>query len=159
MHRQLSATNVRRFSFGLVSTSILMLFCTLQSGFSQSTSGSIAGAVVDQQQASVQDASVTVKDVAKGFTQTNKTDSQGRFVFPQLSPGAYTLTVEASGFKRTERTAIDLVANDKVALGNITVEVGSAVDTVTVTVEATVLQAESAERSYAIQGEALRRRV
>ena len=153
---QLSAPSFRRFSSGLFSTSLLMLFCTLQSGFSQSTSGSIAGAVIDQQQASVQDASVSVKDVEKGFTQTTKTDSQGRFVFPQLSPGAYTLTVEAKGFKRTERTAIDLVANDKIALGNITVEVGSAVDTVTVMAEATLLQAESAERSYAIQGEALR---
>ena len=156
MLRELSAPSVRRFSSGLFSTSLLMLFCTLQSGFSQSTSGSIAGAVIDQQQASVQDASVTVKDVEKGFTQTTRTDSQGRFVFPQLSPGAYTLTVEAKGFKRTERTAIDLVANDKVALGNVTVEVGSAVDTVTITAEATVLQSESAERSYAIQGEALR---
>jgi hypothetical protein len=125
-------------------------------GYAQSTSGSIAGAVVDQQQSSVQDAAVNIKDAAKGFSQNATTDAQGRFVFPQLSPGTYTLSIEAKGFKRTERTRVELVANDKLALGSITLEVGSTSDTVTVTAEATLVQAESAERSLAIQGEILR---
>src|SRR5262249_57292110 len=44
----------------------------------------------------------------------------------------------------------------KLTLSELTVEVGVANETVTVTAEATLLQTESAERSYAIQGEIVR---
>ena len=122
----------------------------------QSTSGSIAGNVIDQQQAAVSGANVAIRDESKGFSQSATSDKEGRFVFPQLSPGNYTLTIESKGFKRTERTGIELVANDKLALGNLLLEVGATSDTVTVNAEATLVQAESGERSLAIQGEALR---
>ncbi|MBL8208803.1 MAG: carboxypeptidase regulatory-like domain-containing protein, partial [Blastocatellia bacterium] len=84
------------------------------------------------------------------------TDKEGRFVFPTLPPGTYKLSIEAGGFKRLERTGIVLVANDKLTLGDLGLEVGAASETVTVTAEATLLQAESAERSYAVQGEIVR---
>ena len=125
-------------------------------GYAQTTSGSIAGGVVDQQSSAVPGAMIRIKDDAKGFTQSTATDREGRFVFPQLSPGTYTLTIESKGFKRTERTNLELVANDKLALGTITLEVGAVTDTVTVTAEATLVQSESAERSLAIEGETLR---
>src|SRR6185369_1962168 len=48
------------------------------------------------------------------------------------------------------------VANDKLTLGDLALSVGAATETDTITAEATLVQAESAERSYAIQGEALR---
>ena len=86
-----------------------------------------------------------------GFTQSARPTGKGR-LFPQLSPGTYTLTIESKGFKRTERTNLELVANDKLALGTITLEVGAVTDTVTVTAEATLVQSESAERSLAIEG-------
>src|SRR5437899_1460749 len=109
-------------------------------GNAQTTSGSIAGGVADQQAAAVPGATVRIKDEAKGVTQSTVTDREGRFVFPQLSPGNYTLGIEAKGFKRTERTNLELVANDKLALGTITLEVGAVTDTVTVTAEATLVQ-------------------
>ena len=111
---------------------------------------------MDQQQAAVPDASIRIKDDAKGFSQIALSDREGRFVFPQLSPGTYTLAIEAKGFKRMERTNLELVANDKLALGNLTLEVGAVTDTVTVMAEATLVQSESAERSLAIQAETLR---
>ena len=49
-----------------------------------------------------------------------------------------------------------LVANDRLTLGDLTLELGAASETVTITAEATLVQAESAERSYAIQGEIVR---
>ncbi len=124
--------------------------------FAQTTSGSVAGGVTDQQQAAISGATVTIKDEAKGVIQTVTTDREGRFVFPTLIPGNYVLSIEAKGFKKAERTGLQLVANDKLALGNIMVEVGATTDTVTITAEATLVQSESAERSLAIQGEILR---
>lgn len=134
---------------------LLALLCTGAS-LAQTTSGSIAGSIVDQQQAAVANARVTISDEAKAFTQTATTDSDGRFVFPALPPGTYTLSAEAAGFKKLQRTHLLLVANDRLTLGDLAMEVGATNETVTVTAEATQLQAESAERSYAVEGEIVR---
>ena len=122
----------------------------------QTTSGSIAGNITDPNQAAVSNATVKISDESKSFTLSATTDVEGRFVFPQVPPGTYKLSVEASGFKKLERTGIQLVANDKLTLGDIVVQVGATSETVTVTAEATLVQAESAERSYAVQGEVVR---
>ncbi|HEX5081062.1 MAG TPA: carboxypeptidase-like regulatory domain-containing protein, partial [Blastocatellia bacterium] len=122
----------------------------------QTTSGSITGNVTDPQLSAVTGATVSVTDEARSLTLTATTDKEGRFVFPQVPPGSYKLTVEAAGFKKMERTGLLLVANDKLALGDLALEVGQANETVTVTAEATLVQAESAERSYAVQGEIVR---
>jgi hypothetical protein len=122
----------------------------------QTTSGSLTGTIIDQQTAAVPDAAITVKDVDKGVTQSTTSDKEGHFTFPTLPPGTYTIGVESKGFKRAERTGLLLVANDKLALGNVTLEIGATTDTVSITAEATLVQSASAERSLAIQGEILR---
>ena len=151
---------MRKFQAPPCFSNLLMCgFLVLMSAFAsfaQTTSGSVAGGVTDQQQAAISGATVTIKDEAKGVIQTVTSDREGRFVFPTLIPGNYVLSIEAKGFKKAERTGLQLVANDKLALGNITVEVGAITDTVTITAEATLVQSESAERSLAIQGEILR---
>src|SRR5262249_22368652 len=119
-------------------------------------SGSIAGNFTAPNQAAISNATVKITDESKSFTLSATTDAEGRFVFPQVPPGTYKLSVEATGFKKLERTGILLVANDKLTLGDIVVQVGATSETVTVTAEATLVQAESAERSYAIQGEIVR---
>jgi hypothetical protein len=134
----------------------ILTFACAAGVYAQTTSGSISGEVVDPQQAAVSATAVSIRDDARGVAQTTTTDAQGRFVFPQVPPGTYNLSIEARGFKKLERTAIELVANDKLALGALQLEVGSATDTITVTAEATLVQSESAERSLAIQGEMLR---
>ena len=134
---------------------VLSLFTALPAP-AQTTSGSIAGTVNDPQQAAVPGASVSVADDTKSFSQTTTTDREGRFVFPTLPPSTYTLSIEAAGFKKLQRTGVELIANDKLTLSDLTLEVGVANETVTVTAEATLLQTESAERSYAIQGEIVR---
>jgi hypothetical protein len=122
----------------------------------QTTSGSITGTVTDPNQAAVASAIVKITDESKSFTISATTDGDGRFVFPQVPPGTYKMSIEATGFKKLERTGILLVANDKLTLGDLVLQVGGASETVTVTAEATLLQAESAERSYAVQGEVVR---
>ncbi len=133
---------------------LLIAFAT--ANMAQTTSGSIAGTITDAQQAAVTNASITITDETRAFSQTATSDKEGRFVFPTLPPGTYTLTIEAKGFKKAQRTGLLLVANDKLTLGDLSLEVGGANETVTITAEATLVQAQSAERSLAIQGEALR---
>jgi carboxypeptidase family protein len=122
----------------------------------QTTSGSMTGSVTDPNQAVVTGATVSLTNEAKSLTLTATTDKEGRFVFPQVSPGTYKLTIDADGFKKLERTGLLLVANDRLTLGDLKLEVGQANETVTVTADATLVQAQSAERSYAVQGEVVR---
>src|SRR6185369_9997042 len=65
---------------------------------SQSTTGTIQGTVEDANGAVVQGATVEVKNLDTNATRTVDTDENGRFVFPQLQPGNYSVTVSKSGF-------------------------------------------------------------
>jgi hypothetical protein len=136
----------------------LLIYILMLSSFvmAQTTSGSIAGSVVDPNQAAVANATIKISDESKSYSLTMTSDGAGRFVFPQVPPATYTMTIEAKGFKKTQRTGILLVANDKLTLGDLVLEVGETSETVTVVAEATLVQAESAERSYAIQSETVR---
>ncbi len=122
----------------------------------QTTSGSITGNVVDAHRSAVANATVTITDVNKGFSQTATTDEGGRFVFPQVPPGTFDIVIQATGFKKQERKDLALVSNDKLSLGNIVLEVGAVTETVEVTAEATMIQSESGERSSGVQSEELR---
>ncbi len=121
----------------------------------QTSSGSIAGVVVDSQQAAIPNASVTAVEQEKKTTFSTKTDAAGRFVFPQLLPGRYNIMVESQGFKKTERKDINLLANDKITVGEITVEVGTVVESVEVSAQTILLKTESSERSGAMTGKEL----
>jgi Carboxypeptidase regulatory-like domain/TonB-dependent Receptor Plug Domain len=129
---------------------LLLVFCT-GAIFAQSTSGTITGTVVDSQQAAIANAAVTVKEEGKAFTLTATSDENGRFVFPIVPPGTYTIVVKANGFKANERKGAVLVLNDKLSLGSIELAVGAVTETVEVSAEATLVQADSGDRSYAIQ--------
>lgn len=113
----------------------------------QSTDGSITGRVIDNQQAAIVGANVTAVERTRNVTLNTKSDESGRFVFPVAPPGAYTITVEVPGFKKYDRTGITLNADDKLTLGNLTMEVGALTQTVEVSAEVVALKTESAERS------------
>jgi hypothetical protein len=128
---------------------LMMLLAKIS--MAQTTSGSITGTVVDPQQSAVANATVKITEEGKTFTLTATTDGEGRFVFPIVPPGTYTIKVQANGFKVNERKGVVLVLNDKLSLGNIELAVGAVTETVEVSSEATLIQADSGERSYAIQ--------
>jgi hypothetical protein len=108
-------------------TSILWVFSVVLAfqAYAQNISGSISGHVVDQQSAAITNSTVTAVDPARRVTVSTKTNEQGDFVFAALQPGNYTLSVEAPGFKKLERSNVPLDANDKLTLGNLTLEVGA----------------------------------
>ena len=135
---------------------LAILLATAMSVAAQTTSGSITGNVVDAHRSAVANATVTITDVNKGFTQTATTDDEGRFVFPQVPPGTFDIVIEATGFKKQERKNLALVSNDKLSLGDMTLGVGAVTETVEITAEATLIQSESGERSTGVQSEELR---
>ena len=121
-------------------------------GTAQTISGSISGRVVDSQGAVVPNATVSVTEPSKNLKISTKTSGNGDFLVPGLLPGSYSVSVEATGFKKYGRSDIPLDANDKLALGDLVLEVGAITETVEVTAQAVTLQTESVERSATVTG-------
>ena len=67
-------------TIGRLSCVSTLAFALASMAAAQTTSGSIAGSVVDRTQAAIGNATVKIADEAKGFTLTATTDSVGRFV-------------------------------------------------------------------------------
>jgi Carboxypeptidase regulatory-like domain/TonB-dependent Receptor Plug Domain len=134
------------------------LFATLVTSLYAQSNGSISGAVKDSKGGMIPGATVTVADRAEAVSQTEHTSAEGSFVFPQLPPGTYTITVEMAGFKKIEKSDVVLPVASKVNVGDIVLEVGSVSETVTVQAELGQLQiqSDSGERSNLVTNRQLR---
>jgi hypothetical protein len=121
--------------------------------WAQQTSATLMGVVRDKQGAVVPGATVVLINQEQGTAVRNlKTEGDGSFIIAPLQPATYTLTVEASGFKKFEQKDVKLFANDRLSIGNIELEVGSLTETVTVEAAVVQLQTESAQRSGIVTG-------
>lgn len=98
----------------------------------QQTTGSLRGSVSDPGGAIVANGNVALRNNATGAERAATTNDQGSFVFLSLEPGVYSVSVEATGFKKTIAPNI-VVAVSKQTDVTITLELGSISETVTVT--------------------------
>src|SRR5712691_4805096 len=100
--------------------------------FAQGSTGAITGTVKDVSGAVLQGAAITVKHLETGLTRAAEADTSGNFSILSLPVGAYEITVEKMGFRREVRRGIDLVVAQE-AVVNLTLQVGSIDQQVTVT--------------------------
>jgi len=121
----------------------------------QTTSASIFGQVKDAQGGVLPGATVTLTSRTQANTLTATTDGEGRFIFAIVRPDLYALKVAMQGFKTLERTNVQVSANDKFSAGIITLEVGAISEEVSVTGRVTELQAQSGERSFTLESQAI----
>src|SRR3984885_12129892 len=79
---------------------VLTVACLLQTkALAQGeTTSAIVGQVRDTTYAVVAGATVTITNHETGLKRSAKTNDAGRFNFPQLKPGTFSVTVEARGF-------------------------------------------------------------
>ncbi len=121
---------------------ILIMLFALSPALHAQTHGEITGVVTDPSGASVAGAKVVVTNIATGATRVVTTNNEGVYNFPSLLPAKYSLKVEQSGFKTALRDQIQLEVQQTARI-DITLEVGSVGETVTITTEATLLASES----------------
>jgi hypothetical protein len=115
--------------------------------FGQAITGSITGSVFDPSSAAVLAATITLTEAETGVERKTSTNDHGDFVFNSVPPGAYTVKIEAAGFKTLEIPAINLIASQKFPLPPSTLKVGTPHETVTIAADAAVVQSVSGERS------------
>ncbi|MEK7406553.1 MAG: carboxypeptidase-like regulatory domain-containing protein [Acidobacteriota bacterium] len=113
----------------------------------QSIFGSMTGNVVDPSGAVIAGAEVTATNAGTGAARRVKSDSLGAFVVANLEPAVYEVKVQVTGFKTHTKQSVSLPASERLALGNIVLEVGSQAESITVRSEGATVQTASAERS------------
>src|SRR6266403_435549 len=110
----------------------------------QKDSGGVAGVVRDSGGALVAGAKVRVKDVDRGTEIVVTTSSQGEYVANPLKIGRYNLTAEKGGFKKTTVGPVVVNIQEHPAV-DITLQVGSISEVVTVTSQGPLLETETSD--------------
>jgi hypothetical protein len=104
----------------------------LSAALAQETRGTIFGTVKDPSGGVLAGMSVIVTNEETNVSNETVTNDRGGFEIPYLLPGTYRVVVQAAGFKKFTSTGLQLTVNNRVGL-DVTLEVGSLSDEVTVT--------------------------
>src|SRR5260370_20937037 len=111
---------------------------------------SISGQIADSSGAVIAGVTVVVTNLERNASTETVSNNVGRYVVEFLLPGHYTLMVEKPGFKKFVNTGIKLEASDHLAL-DISLELGSLTENVTVTGQALLLETETATRASTVE--------
>ena len=134
-------------TYGSLKLAILFsIAATLLFGQTQSTTGTIAGTVLDPSGAAVPGANLTIKDADTGTTRQVKSDSDGRFQAPLLQPGVYEISTAASGFATLVSRGYQLSLG-QVLVADQHLRVAASAETVSVEAQAPVVETTSSQPS------------
>jgi len=113
------------------------------------TSSAISGTVIDTSGALVSSAQVTATEVNTKAERTGRTDANGHFLFAQVTPGTYRVTVQAAGFGDAASEPTPVGVGRNVAL-NFTLQISSTSQTVEVTARQSLLALDNANTTTLI---------
>src|ERR1700726_2392225 len=139
------------FAFLVVAVACLPPVNALAQG---ETTSAIVGQVRDATNSVVPGAVVTITNSEMGLRRSAKTDDSGRFNFPQLKPGIYSVKVEASGFETQRSDAVPSALGQRQTV-DFVLKVARSVQSVEVTSETLVLSPENANTSTTLNARAL----
>src|SRR5580692_2464231 len=115
------------FFRGLALVSVLGLF----SGILWGQDATFTGRVTDPEGATIPKARIIVHNQATGVDVTTNTTGSGDYTVPYLTPGEYSVSAEAVGFKKENKVDITMDVS-KTAVINFALQVGGVTQTITV---------------------------
>src|ERR1700678_3674290 len=118
------------------------------------TTSAIVGQVRDTTSAVVPGATVGIVNLETGLRRSAKTDDTGRFNFPQLKPGAYSVKVEAAGFAVQQRDNVAAGLGQKQTV-NFTLQVTASKQTVEVSRTTPLINPANANTSTNLNAQSL----
>ena len=135
--------------------SLRLLVCLLLvslSAFAQSDRGTITGTVSDPTGAVIPGVGILATNVETGARHETATTETGNYTLAQLPSGTYQLSAELPGFKKYVRQGISVLVAQTLRL-DVTLDVGSNNESVTVTENAPLLRTESSELAHNVNAE------
>src|SRR6267154_2423520 len=117
---------------------------------------SMQGTVMDAQGSAISGVKVTITDQATGVNRDTTTSDQGFYRISELPPGRYTVTVEATGFKKSVSRDVEIKAGEPRGF-DVTLQIGAVSESVTVSASAESLHTENASTGTTISTEQIDR--
>src|ERR1700689_4531465 len=142
-----------RHEYWIWAAAIVLIFVKLAQGQGETTSA-IVGSVVDPAGAAISGAIVTITNVENGLKRSEKTDDDGRFSFPQLKPGRYSVKAEADRFEPQENNSVSAQLGQKQAV-EFRLNIASASATVLVQEQAPLINPDNPNTSTTLSAHAL----
>jgi hypothetical protein len=123
----------------------VLSFLTLGSGLALAQTGttSLRGSVLDKSGAAIVGARITLRNSQQGLERATESGPTGLYEFLGLPPGTYIITAEKQNFQRHQQSNLELLVNSPATL-DITLQVGSATETVEVSAQNVALNTEDA---------------
>jgi hypothetical protein len=119
-----------------------------------STSSAIAGAVSDVSGAALPNANVSATDIDTKAVRSGATNAAGRFLFSQLNPGTYSVTVRASGFAEQTSKQVAVEVGRTISL-NFTLQPASVSQTVEVTADQALLSLDNPNTTTTLEAKTI----
>ena len=133
---------------------VLILFCSLLAR-SQSYNATISGMVTDPSGTAVPGAQLTLYSTTRGSLAKATSGPDGLYSFPNVLPGTYELRASAKGFGEYVQTGIELTMNANVRQ-DVKLRMGTAVESVQVSANVTLLNTQTAEQKGSITPDVLK---
>ncbi|PYX35720.1 MAG: hypothetical protein DMG75_13070 [Acidobacteria bacterium] len=121
----------------------------------QVAGGTISGTVVDSSGRVIPGAQISITNVDTGVSRSAATNEEGLYTAPNLLPGSYDLKFSAPGFKTEVRSGIVLTVGAAAVL-DLTMQVGTAIETLQVTGEVPDVQLASSDISAVVNATTVR---
>ena len=102
-----------------------------------------------QRGAAVANASVIATDMQAGVVTRTSSSAAGLYVFTNLRPGQYSVSVEATGFQTFVQKGVTLTTGERVRV-DVKMAVGDVKENITVSADAPLLQTESGSITQSI---------
>lgn len=119
----------------------------------QSSTGGLRGAVRDAQGV-IPGVTITLTNDANGVSRDTISNASGEYSFPAVDPSTYSIKAAVQGFRTFERRGIRIGAQQFVTL-DITLEVGTVSETITVTADAPLIETSNASHAEVLDSKTL----
>jgi len=126
-----------------------LLAGSLAALFGQEFRSTISGSVTDPQNNVVPLVKIEATEIRTGVKSVTTTDALGQYTLPFLPPGAYSISAEANGFKRSIRTDLAVGPGDHPVV-DFHLELGAVSQNVSVTSEVPLLETANASTGETI---------
>src|SRR5689334_19644752 len=94
-----------------IAVAVLLTIALALPGAAQTLYGSLTGNVTDASGAAVPNAKIDALNVGTGILKSAQTDERGAFLFNDLQPGAYRLTIAAKSFATHVTEGVNITQN------------------------------------------------
>ena len=146
----LSNRVARSIRGGVFSGLLFLLLASTVFGQAIST-GTIQGALTDPSGAAVAGATVTLTDIATGSTRSADSNESGRYIFANISPSKYNVSVTKQGFRAIKVPEQELTVGAVLTL-DLKLEIGSSTETIEVFAAGATMDTASATVGNTLTG-------